>query len=109
MRVTADSLNRLLGLAGESLVESRWLQPFAQSLLRLKRLHHESGKALDRLRSTLSAHPVDEQVEAALSEAERRTDECEELLGQRLHDLDIFDRRSINLSNRLYEEDWPAG
>ena len=57
LRVTADSLNRLLGLAGESLVESRWLQPFAQSLLRLKRLQHESGKALDRLRSTLSAHP----------------------------------------------------
>jgi hypothetical protein len=25
------------GLAGESLVEARWLQPFADSLLRLKR------------------------------------------------------------------------
>ena len=41
LRVTVDNLNRLLGLAGESLVESRWLKPFGQSLLRLKRLHHE--------------------------------------------------------------------
>ncbi len=104
VRVNADSLNRLLGLAGESLVESRWLHPFAQSLLRLKRLHHESGKALDRLRSTLSADPVNEQVEAALAAAQRRTDECQELLGRQLHDLDIFDRRSLNLSNRLYDE-----
>ena len=37
LRLTTDNLNRLLGLAGESLVESRWLHPFADSLLRLKR------------------------------------------------------------------------
>ena len=41
LRVTADHLNRLLGLAGESLVESRWLSPFADSLLRLKRLQFD--------------------------------------------------------------------
>ncbi len=47
LRVTAENLNRLLGLAGESLVESRWLKPFAQSLLRLKRMHYDLGKAID--------------------------------------------------------------
>ena len=51
-RVSADNLNRLLGLAGESLVESRWLKPFAASLLRLKRLQHELGKALDDAAAT---------------------------------------------------------
>jgi two-component system sensor histidine kinase and response regulator WspE len=40
LRVSAENLNRLLSLAGESLVESRWINPFAESLLRLKRLHH---------------------------------------------------------------------
>jgi two-component system sensor histidine kinase and response regulator WspE len=39
-----DARNRLLGLAGESLVESRWLKPFAESLLRLKRLHYDTGR-----------------------------------------------------------------
>ena len=38
----AENLNRLLGLAGESLVESRWVKPFAESLLRLKRLQQDS-------------------------------------------------------------------
>jgi two-component system sensor histidine kinase and response regulator WspE len=43
LRVTAENLNRLLGLTGESLVESRWLKPFTDSLLRLKRLQHEAS------------------------------------------------------------------
>jgi two-component system, chemotaxis family, sensor histidine kinase and response regulator WspE len=30
LRLTAENLNRLLGLAGESLVESRWLRPFSR-------------------------------------------------------------------------------
>src|SRR6202008_4812420 len=54
LRVTAENLNRLLGVAGESLVESRWLKPFAGSLLRLKRLHQEIGKSLDGVREVLS-------------------------------------------------------
>ena len=41
LRLTAENLNRLLGLAGESLVESRWLRPFADSLQRLKRQHSD--------------------------------------------------------------------
>ena len=49
VRITAQSLNRLLGLAGESLVESRWLRPFADSLQRLKRHQTELSEKLDDL------------------------------------------------------------
>ena len=104
LRVTAENLNRLLGLAGESLVESRWVKPFAESLLRLKRLQHKSGKALDNLRDTLPAGALDEGAQAALSGAEDIVAECERVLAQRLIELEMFDRRSINLSNRLYDE-----
>ena len=37
VRVTAQNLNRLMGLAGESLVQARWLDPFATALLKLKK------------------------------------------------------------------------
>ncbi|MEL6354403.1 MAG: Hpt domain-containing protein, partial [Cyanobacteria bacterium J06627_28] len=37
IRMSADNLNRLMGLAGESLVESNWLQPFSATLLQLKK------------------------------------------------------------------------
>ena len=36
LRITAENLNRLMGLAGESLVESRWLYPFGESLQKFK-------------------------------------------------------------------------
>jgi two-component system sensor histidine kinase and response regulator WspE len=104
LRVTAENLNRLLGLAGESLVESRWVKPFADSLLRLKRLQREAGKTLDTLRDALSARAPDELAQAALADAERLIADCQQALGQRLQELEMFDRRSVNLSNRLYDE-----
>ncbi len=104
LRVTAENLNRLLGLAGESLVESQWVKPFADSLLRLKRVQRQSCSALDALREALSAHPLDEQVETALANAQRAALECQRLLSQRLVELEMFDRRSLNLSHRLYDE-----
>jgi two-component system sensor histidine kinase and response regulator WspE len=104
LRVTAENLNRLLGLAGESLVESRWVKPFAESLLQLKRLQHKSSKALDSLRDTLSGEALDEEAQTALKAAHDIVTECEQVLAQRLIELEMFDRRSINLSNRLYDE-----
>lgn len=102
LRVSAENLNRLLGLAGESLVESRWVNPFVASLLRLKRTQIECGQSLDRLRDAFPAE-ADERAQAALADAQRLMLECQRSLGQRLVDLEMFDRRSINLSSRLYD------
>jgi two-component system sensor histidine kinase and response regulator WspE len=104
LRVTAENLNRLLGLAGESLVESRWVKPFADSLLRLKRMHAKAATALDTVRAALPASGLDPRVEIALTESQRRMFECQQLLADRLVDLEMFDRRVLNLSHRLYDE-----
>jgi two-component system sensor histidine kinase and response regulator WspE len=104
LRVTAENLNRLLSLAGESLVESRWVKPFAASILRLKRLHHHLGKTLESAREAASGRLANDWAQVALAEALRQVKECEELLAQRLVELEIFDRRSINLAHRLYDE-----
>ena len=104
LRVTAANLNQLLGLASESLVESRWLKPFAESLLRLKRMHHDLGRTLDGLREANMGHALSGAAEAAQAEAQRRVLECHQFLAQRLDELEMFDRRSTNLAHRLYEE-----
>ena len=49
VRVTARSLTRLMGLAGESLVEARWLQPFSKSLLQLKDLQAQLADTVESL------------------------------------------------------------
>jgi len=104
LRVTAENLNRLLGLAGESLVQARWLKPFAESLLRLKRMHHDSCRALDALRDALSDVDADGPVHAALEHAYHAAYASEQFLAQRLVELEMFDRRALTVSHRLYRE-----
>jgi len=104
LRVTVDNLNRLLGLAGESLVESRWLNPFGRSLLRLKRLHYESAKAIDSLREALPPQMLDERAQAAMHDAQRRVLACQQFLADRLIELEVSDRQSTNLAHRLYDQ-----
>ena len=50
LRVTAENLNRLLGLAGESVVASRrcWWMRLPSELLRFKRLQNELTKSVER-------------------------------------------------------------
>jgi two-component system, chemotaxis family, sensor histidine kinase and response regulator WspE len=103
LRVTAESLNRLLGLAAESRVESRWVKSFSDSLMRLKRTQEACGTLLDDLRHALPSR-LDDRAAIAMAELQRTTLECQQLLGERLVELDMFDRRSISLSHRMYDE-----
>ncbi|MBI5685472.1 MAG: hybrid sensor histidine kinase/response regulator [Verrucomicrobia bacterium] len=104
LRVTAENLNRLLGLAGESLVESRWLNPYADALLRLKRQQWRLSKSLEELRETLTARHVDERTHARLNEAQQQAAACMQALADRHTEMQLFVRRSAHLSHRLYRE-----
>ena len=104
LRVAATNLNRLLGLAGEALVESRWLSPYAESLLRLKRQQVKLSGALEALRDALAGQKLGEQVQARLTEAQQHAAGCVRALGDRHEELELYTRRSANLSHRLYRE-----
>jgi len=117
LRVRADTLDRLLSHSGESLVESRWLKPFAQSMLRVKRIQRDASRALDLLHESLSeaassassssATPtaaLDARTLDALEEVRRLNAEAHRQLGERLAELENYDRRSTHLSQQLYDE-----
>jgi two-component system, chemotaxis family, sensor histidine kinase and response regulator WspE len=104
LRLTVENLNRLLGLAGESLVESRWLHPFADSLQRLKRLQSDLAQSFESLRELLAGCELTERAEVQMTEVAERFGECREFLSGRLAELEMYDRRSANLSHRLYLE-----
>jgi two-component system sensor histidine kinase and response regulator WspE len=104
LRVTADHLNRVLGSASESLVESRRLAPFADSLLRLKRQYGDLVQMLNALIESLPEKDRTEQVHMRVFAIQNKATECRQVLTDRLGDLEVFDQRSTNLSHRLYEE-----
>jgi len=103
LRVTPETLNRLLGLAGEARVASRWLAPFGNSLLRLKLMQNELGSTLDVVRDALSGQTLSDQAQSALAESQRHAMECQQFLLQRLVELEMYDRYSVDLAHRLYE------
>lgn len=104
LRVTADHLNRVLGLASESLVESHRLAPFADSLLRLKRQYGDLVQMLNALIESLPEKDRTEQVQMRVFAIQNKATECRQVLTDRLGDLEVFDQRSTDLSHRLYEE-----
>jgi two-component system sensor histidine kinase and response regulator WspE len=101
VKMATQALNRLMGLAGESLVQSRWFEPFSESLLGLKRRHSEISDLLDSLRPL-----VDDSPEAAerLAAARQKVEETRRWAAERQAELDGFGLRSAGLSDRLYRE-----
>jgi two-component system sensor histidine kinase and response regulator WspE len=104
LRVAAANLNRLLGFAGEALVESRWLSLFAESLLRLKRQHVRLSENLEKLRESLADQPLSEAAQAYLTHTQQQAAAAVLALGDRHGELELYTRRSASLSQRLYQE-----
>ncbi len=104
VRLSADNLNRLMGLAGESLIEANWLQPFADSLLKLKKHQTQLSKTLEKLDGSLSEYHPNETTKNYLEIAQIQEKECLEILNNRINELELFARRFSNLSDRLYRE-----
>jgi two-component system, chemotaxis family, sensor histidine kinase and response regulator WspE len=104
VRVNAENLNRIMGLAGESLVEAKWLQPFADSLLKLRNHQGQLYNLLEKLQESLSDSTLDQRSEDYLGSARKKANDCRHILSDRLNELELFARRSANLSDRLYRE-----
>jgi two-component system, chemotaxis family, sensor histidine kinase and response regulator WspE len=103
VRVTAQSLTRLMGLAGESLVQARWLQPFTTALLKLKKHQDHLAAVLEGLIAELrSGHP--DQLAGLADEARRRSALCRQNLARRIAEFEDHAARAEDLNARLYLE-----
>ena len=103
LRVRAANLDRVLSLSGEVLVESRWLAPFAASMLRVKRTQRETALALDAIYDKL-ADQLDDAALASLTEVRTALNRMQHTLGARIDELDHYDRSASNLAQLLYDE-----
>ncbi|WP_338641129.1 hybrid sensor histidine kinase/response regulator [Burkholderia pyrrocinia] len=102
-RVRADTLNRLLSLSGESLVESRWLKPFAESMLRVKRAQRDAARSLDLMVEQF-ADDLDAGMLASMNEVRHMLNDLQRSLAERMDEFDRFERRSTHIAEQLYDE-----
>jgi two-component system, chemotaxis family, sensor histidine kinase and response regulator WspE len=96
LRVAAESIDRLMGLAGESLVESRRVAALSTSLARVKREHAALIQALAGLE-----HRDPRNALRELSTLARNTGK---VLTDHQSDFDDYVRRVEQLGERLYRE-----
>ncbi|MCP4346326.1 MAG: hybrid sensor histidine kinase/response regulator [Desulfobacterales bacterium] len=98
VRVTAGKIERLMALAGEVVVGSRWLPPFSESLLKLKKTNIELFNILEKMQEEPGTNQ--KLVPRAMEKARK----ANSYLLERLNQLDMFTSSSENLSDRLYHE-----
>ena len=103
LRVRAGTFDRLLGFAGESLVESRRMRPFAEGLLRTRRAQGEVLAALGQFQER-HADRLDAAARAMLSSIRDALVSLDHQLSERYDDADRIDRRGTQLAQRLYDE-----
>jgi two-component system sensor histidine kinase and response regulator WspE len=106
VRVSADSLTRLVGLAGESLVETRQLRPFVDSLLTLRAAQVDLCDTIaateERFKSDDASVPA--PLLGLLARVRERADACLASLMKQVEDFESFARRNEDLSGRLHHE-----
>jgi two-component system, chemotaxis family, sensor histidine kinase and response regulator WspE len=104
VRVTAHKIERLMGLAGEVTVSARWLPPFSDSLLTLKRAQMELTTILEKLQDHLNQNDADVNSFKELQKARDKNKECTAYLADRLNQLDVFTSTFATHADRLYRE-----
>ena len=107
VRVTAESLTRLLGLAGEALVQSHRLSPLVDSLWRLKGKQTRLLKSLQVLEDHILNHRETRLAAAdreRLARAKAQASQGLQKLGETVEAIEEFARQSEDLSSRLHHE-----
>lgn len=104
LRVTAKRLNRLMGLAGESLVESRHLEPFSNAFLKIKKDLYELSEVLDSFSDLVEEENNKEILKEFLLKIQRGIYDVTQSFSGALSEWDLFALRSSSIADRLYHE-----
>lgn len=106
VRVTAENLNRLMGLAGESLVQARQMRPLVDSLQALRQTHDRLWGHLQTLDDVLVSYPaqVSDRARELLAAAKHEAAGLLGIVGDRSERLEDQARRGEDLAERLHHE-----
>jgi two-component system sensor histidine kinase and response regulator WspE len=103
VRVAATKIERLIGLAGEVVVNTRWLPLFSESIMELKRDQSELSAILEGLLHALGGGNGGGASEAVL-QAKEKLKSCNLLIADKINRLNTFISHTTTLSERLYRE-----
>ena len=104
VRVSAGSLTRLVGLAGESLVEARQLRPFADSLLTLRESQTDLCDQITACEEKIRSVGLPPSQMTMIESLRQRSVQSLDKLTKIIEAFEGFARRNEDLSERLHRE-----
>jgi two-component system sensor histidine kinase and response regulator WspE len=104
VKVTAEALSRLIGLASESLVQARQIEPLVAAFQQVKLRHTALADGLRRVREDLARGAPADRLGRVVSEAERTLHDARQLLSMRMSELEALAQRTAGVSARLYHQ-----
>ncbi len=102
VRVSAKILGRLMGLAGESVVESKRLGAFSENILSLRKDIFRLSNLLESAKISLDSGETREHIGISLAEAARQTRLINEAFSEHFIDFESYSTKADDLANRLY-------
>lgn len=104
VRVSSENLNRLLGLTGEILVQTKTLKPFSKDMQRIKVGLLELNSFKEQIYQDLFREGLPEEINLKFHESSRQLDYILSTIIRYIGNFDSFSRRLEMTSDRLYYE-----
>jgi len=104
IKITPHSINRLMGLAGDAYVQTRWLEPFMNSIYQTKCKYDEIVKQFDHLQNALKGPCSPEVYETHIHDIKTCMASYRNDLDQKISELEAFIRRMGSVSHQLYHQ-----
>ncbi len=104
IRVNAEKLNKVIGLAGELSVESRQLKKFWQENIKLRRNARTMNQVVEKCVALLKSYQIDESDRHYLTELMRESLAIEEAVNHNCEVLEDYERKTTGLTDKLVRE-----
>lgn len=104
LKVTADRWDSMMGLAGEIKVEAGWLVPYLNNMMVMRKKQHEMSSLVGHIRDYVASEVGNTELLECVSVVHNKLDEFRNIIVNQMSDLDQYERRITNLTERLHRE-----
>jgi two-component system sensor histidine kinase and response regulator WspE len=104
VKISAEHLSRMMGLAGESAVQAHRLDAFTNALTTLKSHHAELLRLVRNARQREEASSSNDPASRMLCEVSEKTERLHQATMRRVEEFDLIARQLTDVADRLYRE-----
>ncbi len=104
VRVLSDNLNKLLGFAGEALVQARSIKPFSKELQQIKQEILELNSNKESVFLALQNIDIDDEIKLDFQAATYTMNNILDMLVNHIDNFESFSMRMESVAERLYQE-----